>query len=72
MSNVHNMKIMNYNFIIFQPRALRSNPSGVIDPMQVDAPPEENDNNEEELYEVDIDSFVRTNIILRLIALKYH
>lgn len=31
--------------------------------MQVDAPPEENDNNEEELYEVDIDSFVRTNII---------
>jgi len=31
--------------------------------MQVDAPPEENDNNEEELYEVDIDSFVRTNVL---------
>ena len=32
--------------------------------MQVDAPPEENDNNEEESYEVDIDSFVRANIII--------
>jgi len=30
----------------------------------VDPPPEENDNNEEELYEVDIDSFVRINMIL--------
>lgn len=57
-----NCNLINYNFIKFQTRA-RSNPSGVIDPMQVDAPPEENDNNEEELYEVDIDSFVRTNII---------
>jgi len=31
--------------------------------MQVDAPPEENDNNEEELYEVDIDSFVSINVL---------
>lgn len=30
--------------------------------MQVDAPLEENDNNEDELYEVDIDSFVRITI----------
>lgn len=37
---------------------MRNSQAGVIDPMQVDAPPEENDNNEEELYEVDIDSFV--------------
>lgn len=39
--------------------------------MQVDAPPEENDNNEEELYEVDIDSFVRTNIVLYTILFKH-
>ncbi|XP_050423955.1 COP9 signalosome complex subunit 1b [Adelges cooleyi] len=38
-------------------RAMRSSQAGVIDPMQVDAPPEENDNNEEELYEVEVDSF---------------
>ncbi|XP_050520378.1 COP9 signalosome complex subunit 1b [Daktulosphaira vitifoliae] len=37
--------------------AMRNSQAGVIDPMQVDAPPEENDNNEEELYEVDVDSF---------------
>lgn len=42
-------------------RTLRNSHAGAIDPMQVDAPPEENDNNEEEIYEVDIDSFVRTN-----------
>lgn len=38
-------------------RAIRNSHAGAIDPMQVDAPPEENDNNEEEIYEVDIDSF---------------
>jgi len=38
--------------------------AGIIDPMQVDIPPEENDNNEEEVYEVDVDSFVRINIFL--------
>ncbi|XP_029341309.1 COP9 signalosome complex subunit 1-like [Acyrthosiphon pisum] len=38
-------------------RTLRNAQAGAIDPMQVDAPPEENDNNEEDLYEVDIDSF---------------
>ncbi|XP_029348109.1 COP9 signalosome complex subunit 1b-like [Acyrthosiphon pisum] len=38
-------------------RTLRNVQAGAIDPMQVDTPPEENDNNEEELYEVDIDSF---------------
>lgn len=41
---------------------MRNSQAGLIDPMQVDAPPEENDNNEEELYEVDIDSFVRIYI----------
>jgi len=48
--------------IIFQ-HALGNAQAGTIDPMQVDAPPEENDNNEEEAYEVDIDSFVRTNVL---------
>lgn len=39
-------------------RTLRNPQAGaIIDPMQVDAPPEENDNNEDESYEVDIDSF---------------
>lgn len=43
---------------------MRNSQAGVIDPMQVDAPPEENDNNEEELYEVDVDSFVINSIII--------
>lgn len=37
---------------------MRNAQAGTIDPMQVDVPPEENDNNEEEIYEVDIDSCV--------------
>lgn len=46
---------------MFQRSTRSSQAAGVIDPMQVDAPPEENDNTEEEVYEVEIDSFVRNN-----------
>lgn len=66
------MKIINNNFVKFQTCASLGNPSVAIDPMQVDAPIEENENNVEELYEVDIDSFVRTNIILWTILLNHN
>lgn len=48
---------------MLQRSARNAQAAGLIDPMQVDAPPEENDNTEEEVYEVDIDSFVRKIII---------
>lgn len=51
-----------YITIMFQRSSRSSQAAGVIDPMQVDAPPEENDNNEEEIYEVDIDSFVSMSL----------
>lgn len=70
MLNVHYMKIITDNFVKFQPRDHRNN--GVIDPMQVDTPPEENDNNKKEQYDVDIDSFVRKNFILGKISIKHH
>lgn len=59
------MKMIHCNFVKFQSHASRSNPSGVVDPMLVDAPLEENENNEEVLYEVDVDSFVRRNNFMK-------
>lgn len=75
MFNVHNMtvinsKLINYNFFKFQQRASRSNPSEDIDPIQGDATPIANDKNVDGLCELDIDSFVRTNIILLTISQK--
>lgn len=52
-----------------QPFLRNSQAGAIIDPMQVDVAPEENDNNEEELYEVDIESFVR--IFSQIVILNF-